>query len=328
MTVTLLNQWANGIGAIVAPPSAGKQLLGWVGGEQPPADWENWLNQTQIDKINEIAVDYWDITGGGSWDPTSDSFIDFGTYTGSTWPGILILAPPNATCLEMQSSESEILMNLQNIDGYALRVAGDNGLSPVRSPFKLVPLKDIPSAPVEGEVYTIEGTYFGSLNHRGAFTEYTLVQFRTENNDVRIGLSSGISDLDFSSNDVFWRFNGGALNSRSNRGYASNDLSVFFPLNGYIPLGSKINEIEVDLQPGAARASVGTRMSVKYRNLGTTHNSATDDGTANRQFVTLTPSVVMDDDTSDTFIEVTTGTTAFSDTIWGIRVNFDMPYKF
>lgn len=51
-----LPEWATG-GAIVEPPS-GKKTSGWIGGEQPPAEYLNWLQNLQyqwVEYVNDPA---------------------------------------------------------------------------------------------------------------------------------------------------------------------------------------------------------------------------------------------------------------------------------
>lgn len=326
MTIATLTPWANGVGALVAVPPAGKMLSGWVGDEQPPCDWENWINKTTIDKINEmiprVNVAVIDIVNGGSYFPIGFIKWDFSGFGGSN-TDFVIQGDSFNPAFGVFSSSPLASVYFSNAVGQALRVIGDTtGLTPSKSPFRVSPLKAIPTTMEGGDLCIVNGSLVYYDKTSGKSRMARSVGLSVENlylsiSDMSTNETAGVRDWNFSASGI-------PVNIVSKN--ARPCYAACFPLIGRIPYYNiYLSEIRVQLSPGANRG-VGNRMSVFLMDAisgAVLSGIAYDNGSSGTQYVNPTVGTNLDFNTQSPVIVVTAGTTNGIDTILNIRLTLN-----
>jgi hypothetical protein len=329
MAISLLTLWADGLGALVAVPPAGKMLSGWVGDEQPPADWENWINKTTIDKINEmipVVNNGIDMVNGGSYLPIGPIFWDFSGFTSPFLPAdFLVKGDDLNPAFGVLSSAPLASVYFSNSVGQALRVIGDTaGLAPSKSPFRLSPLKAVPATMEGGDLCIVNGSlvFFDKTDNYTHVVHSSRVDFDSvflSLVDMATNETAGVRD---------WNFNAGGLPTFISSRNARPCYSAYWALLG--PLHHQnvhLNSIQLQVTPGAARAAVAQRMTVNVINgLTGTTLSATgyDNGTNSKQYMAVICDIDLNFKTQNPIIEIGPGSTNGIDVIWEVMINFEV----
>lgn len=328
MTISTLTPWANGIGALVATPPAGKMLSGWVGGEQPPCDWENWINKTTIDKINEmipVVNNGIDMVNGGLYNLIGRMAWSFATYAGGSTNFIIEGNSLGDVTFEVSSYSTTAAGYFTNPVGRALVLWGDwNGLTPQRSPFQIAPLKAVPASMAGGDLCIVNGSlvFWDKTDGYAHVVHSTRVDFD----------SVYLSLIDMSTNETAgvrdWNFNTGGIPTFLISKVNAPKYSAYWSLVGSIHhRNMHLNSVQLRIQPGVARANVAQRMSCRIIDgiSGAALSSTVyDNGTNSAQYMVLTCDFDLDFRTQSPTIEVGGGSTNGADVIWEIMINFEL----
>jgi len=303
-------------------------LSGWLGDEQPPADWENWINQTTIDKINEMipAVNNGiDMVNGGWYHPENVISWDFRGFTIANPCFWLRGADSSPYAFVCETDADNLAATIGNLTGKALRITGKS-VSPTRSPFEIVPVDTLP-------------TLFGA-NNRGdlCLVNGSLVYYDKTGGQARMVRSVGLTSEnlflslgDMSTNETAgvrdWNFNAAGLPTNIVSRNARPCYAACFPLIGRVPYYNVyLSSIQVRLTPGVIRANVATRMSVLLIDAisGVALSGVVrDNGTAAIQVITVPCNLNLDFSTQSPTIIVTPGTTNGIDTVHEVQITFN-----
>jgi hypothetical protein len=101
---TLLRTWGNNppVGNVVVPPSTLFET-GWVGGQEPPAEWMNYVDQQLGEKINHVLQN-----GGSKWNNTTAYLVgNVVQHSNSVW--LCLVNNTNSAPTDVNTNWSKVL---------------------------------------------------------------------------------------------------------------------------------------------------------------------------------------------------------------------------
>jgi hypothetical protein len=101
---TLLRTWGNNppVGNVVVPPSTLFET-GWVGGQEPPAEWMNYVDQQLGEKINHVLQN-----GGSKWNNTTAYLVgNLVQHSNSVW--LCLVNNTNSAPTDVNTNWSKVL---------------------------------------------------------------------------------------------------------------------------------------------------------------------------------------------------------------------------
>jgi len=101
---TLLRTWGNNppVGNVVVPPSTLFET-GWVGGQEPPAEWMNYVDQQLGEKINHLLQN-----GGSKWNNTTAYLVgNVVQHSNSVW--LCLVNNTNSAPTDVNTNWSKVL---------------------------------------------------------------------------------------------------------------------------------------------------------------------------------------------------------------------------
>jgi hypothetical protein len=101
---TLLRTWGNNppVGNVVVPPSTLFET-GWVGGQEPPAEWMNYVDQQLGEKINHVLQN-----GGSKWNNTTAFLVgNVVQHSNSVW--LCLVNNTNSAPTDVNTNWSKVL---------------------------------------------------------------------------------------------------------------------------------------------------------------------------------------------------------------------------
>lgn len=107
MPISKLIQWARDLGYVVKPDDV-KLQGGWVGGDQPPASYENWHNSQQDMRINKLSDGTEGYPDGMTWDDIVAKRFDISAEVYPANVSISLSGTPDVTeiCIHRRDDQS------------------------------------------------------------------------------------------------------------------------------------------------------------------------------------------------------------------------------